>query len=213
MRAMFIAGLAAICLSGCSLSGSEFGARGGDARIPRAINVVLASAPAPRPAAAQPDTIDVTTVLHSAIAVPAQLTALQRAITWGAILLGSIGAVNAVLLILLLSARTSPATAAGIGAAALSTGTTSAGPRPRANAVQPRTEAGITCACGSPISARSKTGRCRRCAFEQRARAQRAGATVTRAPGERTAPAGVRNRWAERLPGAIATTERGGPTG
>jgi hypothetical protein len=96
---------------------------------------------------------DFSSALHAALGLPAQIAAFSHLVLWCTIVLATVGLLNA----------------------ALSAGILFQGTRTRATASEPAIAnaapkgaeaqpAAVTCACGAPVSARSKSGRCRRCA-------------------------------------------------
>ena len=96
--------------------------------------------------APQSDTIDVSTVLHAALAVPQQIESLERAVFIAGMLVVVLCVVNVLLLLQLIAVRARAATATPTALQA----------------------AHAACACGAAISPRTKTGRCRACALAYR---------------------------------------------
>ena len=127
----------------------------GRAALRPAPHGAVASARAPiKPTAiadsAQPIEINLPALARDVDTVPAELDALRRLLRYAALGVLVCGALNAVLLfciLLALQRRTTVAIAEVPGSAIVQT---------------PR------CGCGTPISPRSRTGRCRRCALAHR---------------------------------------------
>jgi hypothetical protein len=143
--------LALLALSGCSLSVSDMMPKAHGPSEARTVHVSLAVAPATAAVPIKaPDTLDLSSVARSAMNIPQEIRDLEYAVVAAALALGTIGLINAALLIRLATMRH----------------------RERLPVSPPVTlEAAPplkTCACGAAISARTKSGRCRRCALEQR---------------------------------------------
>lgn len=149
MRVQALLLFAATSLAGCSFSLTGLDPKHRDALLPRAATDVTVSLALPRFAPTpQPDTIDVSAVLHSALSIPQQIESLERAVFITGMLVVALCVVNVLLLLRLVAMR------------------------PRATTVMPPTirTASPACACGAAISPRTKTGRCRTCAVEYRKR-------------------------------------------
>lgn len=99
------------------------------------------------------DAIDLTSVLQTAISIPQRIEMLERAVIECGIILTIVGVTNAALLIRLLAPNTRGSTVCV--PSTVSTAVPTAVP---------------FCACGATISARTKTGRCRACALDHRAK-------------------------------------------
>jgi hypothetical protein len=102
---------------------------------------------------------DFSPALHAALGLPAQIAGLSHLVLWCTIVLATVGLLNAVLATAILFQKT-PARAPAPGPPVASEAVIS-GDDPK---TRPELPAAALCACGAPVSARSKTGRCRRCA-------------------------------------------------
>jgi hypothetical protein len=143
--------LALLALSGCSLSVSDMMPKTHGPSEARTVHVSLAVAPATAAVPVKaPDTLDLSSVARSAVSIPQEIRDLEYAVVVAALVLGAIGLINAVLLIRLATMR--PRERLPLS------------PEVTPEAAPPQK----TCACGATISARTKSGRCRRCALEQR---------------------------------------------
>jgi hypothetical protein len=157
-----------------------------------AFEAAFATAVSAAPSAASgPGTtgIDLTSALWAAVHLPAQISSVQHTLVWCTLVLGVVGLANAALLAALLVARTErvrpPATATApavsapeiSGAQPLSsappplsiepprlpvTYVSSAGFAPAPPAAPAKLQR-VCLGCGGPVSAGSKSGRCRRC--------------------------------------------------
>ncbi len=142
--------LALLLLCGCSLSASELMPKTHGSPDSRTVHVSLVAIPsaAAIPSRA-PDALDLSSVARSAVSIPRGIADLEHAVVIATVSLGAIGLINAALLIRLATMR----------------------PRERLR-VAPEQALEVvpakTCACGAAISARTKSGRCRRCALEHR---------------------------------------------
>jgi hypothetical protein len=139
----------ALALSGCSfLVADVVPAHRASANAPLkvAFSVAPIDAPAPRPT---PETVSVSSVIHSAIALPGELVRLEHVIIISCSVVSAIGLMNVGLLLVLIvrQRRGRPVATQAIDV-----------------------PASRVCNCGAPISPRSKSGRCRQCALDQRRR-------------------------------------------
>jgi hypothetical protein len=144
----------AISLAGCALSAADLPRPSRDAVVAHTANLVVAdhtvSAPS-APSASRSDTIDVATLLQTVVALPQRVETIERlghAIVIAALLVALIGAINAALLVRLLTTIQRAPAATPVVAATI----------------------GASCACGASISPRTKSGRCRACALKERSR-------------------------------------------
>jgi hypothetical protein len=167
--------LTLLALSGCSFAVSDVVPKA-HALPARTFQVTFDSLHASTPTPA-PGFIDLSTVAQSVTAVPRQLEELQRAIVWSSAILAAIGLANAALMVSLLRARRRvpipiPTSIIPVTPAFDPVTLT------RDDVLAPAdvSPASKMCSCGSSISARSKSGRCRQCAREDlRRRRERAG--------------------------------------
>jgi hypothetical protein len=149
MRSYAFLLLAALGLSGCTFSVTDTPLKGGAKLVPHTTNVVMSiHSAAPVPVLEHHDAIDLTTVLQTATSIPQHIESLERAVVVWGIVLAVVGVANALLLVRLIASRSRVVTAVA-----------AQGSVPAAS-----------CACGAAISARTKTGRCRPCALEYRAK-------------------------------------------
>jgi hypothetical protein len=143
--------LVLLALSGCSLSVSDMMPKAHGPSEARSVHVSLAMAPAAAGVPIQgPAGLDLSSVARSAVNIPHEIQDLERTVVGAALALGTIGLINAALLIRLATIRARERMPVSPEV------TLEAAPVPK------------TCACGTTISVRTKSGRCRRCALELR---------------------------------------------
>jgi uncharacterized membrane protein len=148
LRALLL--FAALGLAGCTFAVTGTHPNGRGDVVPYTTSLALATPVATAPGIDHHDAIDLTAVLHNAISIPDRIESLQRTLVICSIVLAVFGLANAALLMVLLGTRV----------------------RARSVVPAPVPAAGTFCACGATISARTKTGRCRSCARDQRAKAR-----------------------------------------
>ncbi len=102
---------------------------------------------------------DFSSALHAALGLPAQIAGLSHLVLWCTTVLATVGLLNAVLASAILFQWTR--TRAPSPEVTVASDAAVAGDAPKPAVERP---APALCACGAPVSARSKTGRCRRCA-------------------------------------------------
>jgi hypothetical protein len=150
-----------------------------------AFEAAFATAVSAAPSAASgPGTtgIDLTSALWAAVHLPAQISSVQHTLVWCTLVLGVVGLANAALLAALLVARTERVRPAATAPAPAVSAPEISGAQPLSSAPPPLTSAYVSSAgfapappappaklqrvclgCGGPVSAGSKSGRCRRC--------------------------------------------------
>jgi len=147
--ALLLLGL--LALSGCSLSVSDMMPKAHGPSDARTVHLSLAVAPAAAAVPIEgPDALDLSSLARSAVKIPHEIQDLEHAVVGAALALGAIGLINAVLLLRLATRR--PRERMPVSPEV----TLEAAPAPK------------TCACGTTISVRTTSGRCRRCALELR---------------------------------------------
>jgi hypothetical protein len=160
--------LFALALSGCSFSVADVvpGHHAAGAQ-PMQVSFAVASVATPAPRR-NPELLDVSTAIHSAITLPGEIVELEHVIVVGCSVLAAIGLVNGVFLLTLIARQRAgrdpavqPVLETPVAEAAVMKAAEAA-------VMDVTVAATKTCSCGAIISARSKSGRCRQCALEQR---------------------------------------------
>jgi hypothetical protein len=181
--------LALLALCACSVTTDMVPGQRSESGVPSQ-RVTIALARAPQPAVTPREMLDVSAVVRSAVAVPALVERLERAIVVWCAILAVVGLLNATLLLRLLATRREAPSPARAAAPAVASGT--------APPAKVALGAHAACSCGAAISPRTASGRCRTCASHARAAARRSAAgrreiaARTNEPLRQAPPASVR---------------------